>query len=55
MITNPFQGKAYDAVFVPMRDHEAASIRRCWSTWNVLCCERTAHRILRYVSYGELR
>jgi integrase/recombinase XerC len=19
------------------RDHEAASIRRCWSTWNVLC------------------
>jgi hypothetical protein len=18
-------------------DHEAASIRRCWSTWNVLC------------------
>src|SRR6185369_5461807 len=19
------------------RDHEASSIRRCWSTWNVLC------------------
>jgi integrase/recombinase XerC len=19
------------------QDHEAASIRRCWSTWNVLC------------------
>ena len=26
-----------DAFAAYARDHEAASIRRCWSTWNVLC------------------
>lgn len=28
MITNPFQGKAYDAVFVPMRTSPRSSPRR---------------------------
>ncbi len=36
-VTDITKGSMRTAFAGYARDHEAASIRRCWSTWNVLC------------------